>query len=85
MRFYPVLSYVTYTATITSCLLYFSLLSGSSRGIGDRSDVEPAQQWTGHSLPVNDMYVSSGGLSARVYTASKDRTVKVQTPTCSVS
>ena len=40
--------------------------------------ITPLYSWTDHTLPVSDIFISSGGIgSARVYTASLDHTVKV--------
>lgn len=33
--------------------------------------------WSGHSLPVTDVHCGLGGMRARVYTCSDDRTCKV--------
>ncbi|ESO86637.1 hypothetical protein LOTGIDRAFT_166906 [Lottia gigantea] len=41
------------------------------------SKPEPKYVWTGHSLPVKDVYVGSGGVRSRVISSSLDQTCKL--------
>lgn len=43
-----------------------------------RQSIRPAISWTDHSLPISDLHVGYGSsLECRVYTASKDKTVRI--------
>jgi len=51
------------------------VLSNSNANEG----AEPRYSWTNHTLPITDIYVGHGGCRARVATASRDKSVKVDT------
>eukprot|EP00039_Didymoeca_costata_P033523 m.42772 g.42772 ORF g.42772 m.42772 type:complete len:472 (-) comp9910_c0_seq1:201-1616(-) len=38
---------------------------------------EPIHTWSSHSLPITDIHIGFGGLTARIITASKDHTCKI--------
>lgn len=51
-----------------------------SAAIGDRyrvDNIEPLHTFSDHALPVTDLWIGSGGMSAILVTASKDRTCKI--------
>ena len=39
--------------------------------------VDPVHIWSNHSLPITDLYCTTGGMMARVVSASQDQTCKV--------
>ncbi|XP_064606851.1 WD repeat-containing protein 18-like [Liolophura sinensis] len=60
-----------------SLVVVWSLLSVLSRTSDQTMTQEPLYVWTGHSLPVTDIYVGVGGRRARVVSSSLDQTCKL--------
>jgi pre-rRNA-processing protein IPI3 len=57
------------------------ILDETDLASGFQQGITPLVSWTDHVLPVTSIHVSLGGVNARIYTSSLDRTCKIWTLT----